>query len=79
MTEVAITKGLSVKRSPGLKAEQSKKNVRHFTTAQLLKSTFSIPADSTLSMTKIDGRLKVRVESPRGKTVSELKSLNGRT
>jgi hypothetical protein len=45
-------------------AERPDKKVRHFTTGQLLRRRVPVPADSALSMTKDDGRLKVRIESP---------------
>ena len=50
--------------TPKTDAERPRKKVRHFTAGQLLGRNVPVPADSTLSMTKKGGRLKLRVESP---------------
>jgi hypothetical protein len=63
--ENTTAKGLTVNQTANHDAERPNKMVRHFTTGQLLGRRVPVPPDSTISMTKNDGRLKLRVESPR--------------
>ena len=66
LTETAVSKGVSVAGTRKSDDERPRKTVRHFTTGQLLGREVPVPADSTVSMLKNDGRLKLRIESPGG-------------